>query len=286
MTASRKLCYAAVAFLIFVSISFALVTYVGERSGLLTVSVLNIGQGDAIFIEAPSGVQFIIDGGPGDALLSELGAVMPFYDRTLDGIMVTNPDLDHYSGFLSALSRYKVGLVVEAGTQSNTPTYTALESMINEQGIPKKVAKRGMKIVLDPLNEVYIEILFPDRDVSRLSTNDGSIVAKLVYKNTSMMLQGDSPQKIESYLISLDRSSLDADILKLGHHGSRTSTAPEYVRAVSPKYAVASLGKDNSYGHPHVETINTLVDLHVPLLRTDTMGRITFVSDGKNFIKN
>lgn len=281
----RKVSYSALLALLLLAASFIFISRTLSHRGLLTVSVLNVGQGDAIYIEAPNGAQFIIDGGPGSALLSELGHVMPFFDRTLDGIMITNPDKDHYEGFLALLSRYKVGRVVEAGTYSDTSTYAALEKMIEDKKMPKVIAKRGMKIMIDSERGVYIEILFPDRDVSKLSTNDGSIIARLVYGNTSVMLQGDAPEKIESYLLSLDALQLDADILKIGHHGSRTSTALEYVKAVSPNYAVISSGKDNRYGHPHKEVLENLSVLNIPILRTDTDGRITFVSDGNNFAR-
>lgn len=283
MTRSRKVSYATLIILLVLASSLVFVSSSVARKGLLTVSVLNIGQGDAIFIQAPNGAQFVVDGGPDNRLLGELGRIMSFFDRNIDGIMITNPDKDHYAGFLSLISRYKVGQVVEAGTKSDTSTYAALQEAIEELKIPKTIAKRGMKIVLDQESEVYLEILFPDRDVSTLSTNDGSIIAKLVYGNTSMMLQGDAPDKIEQYLLSLDRGELDADILKTGHHGSRTSTSESYVRAVSPDYAVISSGRDNSYGHPHKEVLDTLSSLNIPILRTD-QGRVTFVSDGNKFV--
>lgn len=254
-------------------------------TGLLKISFLDIGQGDAIYIEAPNGVQFVIDGGPANGrLLSELGAVMPYYDRTIDAIMVTNPDADHYAGFLDVLPRYEVGEVFEAGTYSDTATYATFEKEITESKIPKILAKKGMKIVLDKKDSVYMDILFPDKDVSSWSTNDGSIVSKLVYASTSVMLQGDSPQKIEKYLISTG-ADVRAQILKLGHHSSKTATSPEYVKAVAPLYAVASIGKNNRYGFPPKQTIDTLAAAHVPFLETDVEGRITFVSDGKSFVR-
>ncbi|MFA6050144.1 MAG: MBL fold metallo-hydrolase [Candidatus Paceibacterota bacterium] len=284
MTLPRKVCYLALSTLVFLSLSFIFISHSASRAGFLRVTFLNVGQGDAIFIETPNGAQFVVDGGPGNTILSELPHVMPFFDRTIDGIMITNPDTDHYAGFLETLSRYNVGIVVESGTISKTSTYASLEKMITEQKIPKTIAKRGQKIVLDAESGVYIEILFPDRDVSNLSTNDGSIIAKLVYKNTSMMLQGDAPEKIETYLLSLG-DDLNADILKTGHHGSKTSSAFEYVKAVSPQYAVISSGGKNRYGHPHQEVLETLKDLNVSVLRTDTEGRVTFISDGQSFVR-
>ncbi|MES2059445.1 MAG: hypothetical protein V4438_00255 [Patescibacteria group bacterium] len=284
MSRSRKAAFISLATLILLA---AFVFYFANSShkGVLQISFLNIGQGDAIYIEAPNGVQFIVDGGPANGrLLSELGAVMPYYDRTIDGIMVTNPDSDHYAGFLDVLPRYKIGEDFEPGTVSPTPTYALFEKTISEDGVPRIIAKKGMRITLDKDDGVYIDVLFPDRDVSTWTTNDGSIVAKLVYGDTSVMLQGDSPQKIEKYLIA-EGNDVHAQILKLGHHSSRTATAPEYVAAVSPLYAVASLGKNNRYGFPHQETIDTLSAAHVPFLRTDLEGRITFISDGKTFVR-
>lgn len=283
MSLSRKVALFSFTFLVLLAgfvFYYVSATY---GNGLLTISFLNIGQGDAIYIEAPNGAQFLVDGGPANGkLLSELGALMPYWDRMIDGILVTNPDADHYAGFLDVLPRYTVGEVFEPGTHSDTATYATFENKIRDQNIPKIITKRGMRIILDKEDGVYLEILFPDRDVGNWVINDGSVVAKLVYGSTSVMLQGDSTQRIEEYLIALDRTNLDADILKVGHHGSKTSTADEYVQAVRPDFAIISDGKGNRYGHPHKETLDTLTKENVSILRTDIEGRITFVSNGKS----
>jgi competence protein ComEC len=260
--------------------------YIGlseDHHGLLTIDFLDIGQGDAIYIQAPNGNDMLIDGGPGRALLGELGKVTPFYKRSVGAIMVTNPDADHYSGFIDLLDRYKVGMDFEAGTISPTPTRKAFEQKAEDLHVPVVLARRGMKIVLDEKDGVYLSILFPDRDVSAFKTNDGSIVAKLIYGSTSVMLQGDSPQKIEQYLIKLDGPNLKATILKAGHHGSKTATSPEYVQVVSPTWAIISAGLNNRYGFPHKETIDTLNTFHVNILKTMGQGSIIFQSDGKEF---
>lgn len=254
----------------------------------MIISFLDIGQGDAIFIQAPNGTQVLLDGGLGKIVLSEISKVMPFFDRTLDAIIVSNPDKDHIGGFLDVLSKYKVDFDFEPGTISKTETYSALEEDVSSKKIKRIIARRGMDIVLDEEKNIYIRILFPDKDVSGYSTNDGSIVAKLVYGKTSVLLEGDAPQKTEYYLLNLDKNNpeeLNTDILKVGHHGSRTSTAKPYIEALSPEYAVISLGKENKYGHPHEETLKTLNDLKIPILRTDLLGRITFESDGEKIIK-
>jgi competence protein ComEC len=256
-----------------------------EQKGVLTFSVLDIGQGDALFIESPTGTQVIVDGGPDKNLMKEISGVLPWYDRHIDMIVVTNPDLDHYSGFIPLLDKYSVDVDLEPGTTNKYEAYGQLEQKLALKRIPKVLARRGQ--VIDLGGGAYLKILFPDRDVSGLSSNDGSIVMQLVYGETSVMLQGDSTANIEHYLVGQYGTELKSTILKAGHHGSKTSSTMEYVATVSPKWTVISSGKNNSYGHPNKETLATLKTLDIPALDTCAMGRITFTSDGKEFtLKN
>ena len=267
--------------LVFLALATGLIFYTlffEDDGGKLKVIALNIGQGDSIFIETPNGNQIIVDGGPDKSLLSELGKVMPFYDHSIDMIVVTNPDKDHYAGFIDLLDSYSVGKVLEPGTFSPTPTYEVLEKAIAEKNIPKLIAQRGMKIELG--GGAVLDILFPDRDVSKVSSNTGSLVAKLTYGATSFMLTGDSVDEIEHFLVAINKGSLKSDVLKVGHHGSRTSSSPEFVAEVAPSTAVMACGKDNTYGHPHKETLETLSNFGAKIFRTDQDGRVTFISDG------
>lgn len=259
------------------------VNFSSPSKGVLKIAMLDIGQGDAIFVEAPNGNQMLIDGGPPKTILSALKRVMPFYDRSIDIVLVTNPDTDHMGGFIDVLKNYSVDEVVEPGTISESATYSELVKMEREKKIERVVAERGETIWLDKKNGVGFHILFPDRNVSGLAINDGSIVGKLIYGDTSVMFTGDSPQKIERYLVSLGKKDLDSDILKVGHHGSRTSTSPEFVSAVSPEIAIISDGAGNKYGHPHKETLDTLEKAGVEVLRTDLVGTIILESDGKGW---
>lgn len=252
------------------------------RQGILTVAFLDIGQGDAIYIEAPNGNQMLIDGGPPKAVLSALRKVMPFYDRSIDMLLVTNPDADHMAGFIDVLGTYKIGRVVEPGTHSVSATYAELEKSIAEKHVPRVLARRGQTIWLDKKHGIGFRILFPDQDVSTWTTNDGSIVGKLFYGNTSVIFTGDSPEQIEKYLVYLDDKNLKSDVLKVGHHGSRTSTSPEFVGFVSPTYAAISDGLKNKYGHPHKETLDTLNQFGVKIFRTDHSGTIVMRSDGQS----
>lgn len=253
-----------------------------QRNGVLSVSFLDIGQGNATFIESPTGTQVIIDGGPNKNLMREVPSVIPWYDRNIDMLIVSHPDKDHYEGFISLLDRYSVDVFMEPGISDTSGEYNFLKQKIISNKIPVVLARRGQ--IIDIGGGAYIEILFPDRDVFGLETNNASIVSRLVYGDTSLIIQGDSPQVIENYLVGLDKDILDSDIIEVGHHGSKTSSSEMYIEAVSPQYAVISVGKDNTYGHPNKETLDVLNKNKVEILRTDELGRITFKSDGDDFV--
>ncbi len=252
----------------------------------LKVAVLDIGQGDSIYVEAPNGRQMLIDGGRTSKILSRLSEVMPFGDRSIDVLVVTNPDADHFAGFINVLENYDVGMVMESGTVSTSKTYKAFVALLAEKKIPDVLARSGMDVLLDAKKNVHMEILFPDRDVSHFTHNDGSIVSRLIYGATSVMLTGDATKHTENILVSkYPKEELESTILKVGHHGSRTSSGASFVKAVAPKYSVISDGKNNSYGHPHKETLDTLLSAGVKILRTDELGTIVFQSDGIEFMR-
>ncbi len=248
-------------------------------SGMLTVSFLDVGQGDAIYIEGPNGNQILVDGGAGPSVLRELGAVMPFYDRSIDAVVGTHPDKDHIGGLSSVLARYDVRFFIDPGLPNDTAAWRALETAVRERGVERKTARRGMKVVLG--GGAVLDILFPDRDMAGADTNDASIVARLSFSNQSFLLTGDSPKKIEEYLVRSNAEVLASDVLKVGHHGSHTSTGERFLAAVRPSYAIISAGKDNSYGHPHKEVLDLLARFGIHVESTAERGRITFKTDGK-----
>ena len=245
---------------------------------LLCVVFLDVGQGDAIFIQSPSGTQMVIDAGRDNSVLRELGAVMDFSDRTLDYILITHTDADHISGFMEILERYEVKQVIRTENESETTIWAGVKRGIEQEGSEVYFARRGQRYDLG--GGVVLEILFPDLDPTRMETNAASIVARLVYQDTSFMLTGDSPKSIEEYLVLIEGEYLKSDVLKVGHHGSRTSTAEMFLDHVAPDYAVVSAGKDNSYGHPHVEVTDLLFNYGVETLNTGEVGRVVFWSDG------
>ena len=269
--------------LVFFSVTTWSVVIHENRNGILTVAFLNIGQGNATFIESPTGTQVVIDGGPNKTLMREISAVLPWYDRHIDIILASHPDRDHYEGFFSLLDKYSIDVFMESGIAGITNEFLSLKEKIVSKKIPSVTARRGE--VIDIGGGAYIEIMFPDRDISGLETNNGSIFVRLVYGETSVIISGDAPKAMENYLITLEPQKIDSDIIVLGHHGAKTSSSEEYIKAVSPEYAIISLGAGNSYGHPHKETLDTLNKLKVQILRTDQIGQIVFKSDGKTFTK-
>lgn len=258
------------------------VVFAESRSGILTVAFLDVGQGDSIFIEAPNGSQVLIDGGPNKSVLRELSKVMPFYDRSIDIVIATHPDKDHIGGLPDVLELYEISTFIESGATSNTGVYNALTDAVTFNSVPQVAARRGMVIVLDEYRGIFLKILFPDRDVSKTNSNDASVIAQLVYGETEFLLTGDAPQKIEKYLVSLDGKNLESDVLKVGHHGSKTSTSELFLGFVSPKYTVISAGADNRYGHPHKEVLSILEKFNIPMVNTATAGTIIFTSDGEH----
>ncbi|MAZ40622.1 MBL fold metallo-hydrolase [bacterium] len=250
-----------------------------ESNRLLTVSFLDVDQGDAIFIEAPNGNQILIDGGPPNGkVLRGLRKQMPFYDRSIDVVMATHPDQDHIGGLVDVLERYQVGLVIDSGVPNTTKVYKEKENILAQDEIHTIEGKRGTVLTLD--EDLTLEILFPDRDLTETDPNSASLVARLVYGEHEFLLTGDAPKSVENYVATL--GNIESDVLKVGHHGSKTSTDVLLLGYVKPQFAVISAGGDNRYGHPHKEVTDRLEEFGVTTLITSELGTITFTSDGRD----
>jgi competence protein ComEC len=255
------------------------VIYFQSNTRVLQVSYLNVGQGDAVLITTPQGNQVLIDGGKGQAVLRELGGSMSFFDRTIDVVVATHPDKDHIGGLPAVFARYNISHVIESGVLDDGEDAQALETQLSkEEGLMRHVAKKGMRVALD--EGVYLEILFPDRDVFFVDPNVGSIIARLVYNEVSFMFTGDAPQGIEEYLVSQEGEVLQSTVLKVGHHGSKTSSSALFLERVQPLFGVLSYGCDNTYGHPHQEVLDRLEERSIQILDTCTQGSVTFETDG------
>ena len=255
-------------------------------SGLLKVAVLDVGQGDAIYIESPSGQQIVIDAGPDNTVLRRLPKVMPLFDRSLDAVLETHPHADHIAGFVDLLKRYSVGAFIEPGVAYKSVVVDVLEQEIDDEKIPRYLARRGM--VVDLGDGAVLTILYPQSDVTRLpeaKVHEGNVVARLTYGKTSFLLMGDAPKDVEARLLAendaLAAQGLKSDVLKVGHHGSRTSSSNSFIAAVHPTYAAISVAAHNMYKLPNQEPIDSLAKVGAQVLRTDQAGTILFESDGQ-----
>lgn len=248
-----------------------------HQSNILKVIFFDVGQGDSIFIETPHQRQILIDGGPDNAVLEKLGAIMPFYDRYLDLVILTHPDEDHLTGLIAVLKQFHVGSVLVSGAKKNDETCRAWERILSEKNIPIYLARAGQTITLD--DDVFFKILWPDKNYRKLfpnDVNDASVVARLEYHDAEFLLTGDVDKKVENILMN-GKNSLNSDILKVAHHGSKNSTGQAFLQSINPQMAVISVGA-NTYGHPHQDVLELLKN--VPFYRTDINGDIKIATDG------
>ncbi len=222
---------------------------------ILQVSFLDIGQGDAIWIQAPNGRELLIDSGPDQSIIDRLGETKNFFDRTIDMILATHSDTDHIGGFPYVLDRYKIGTVIESEISSPTLIDRTFGQKVASEHANTLTARNGERIILDPKYGVVIDVLFPDQNPNGWETNEASIVVKVSYGDTSFLLTGDSPSDVEDYLVRTYGVQLRSDVLKLGHHGSKTSSSDIFLQMVRPITTIVSAGLGNKYGHPAPEVI-------------------------------
>ncbi len=255
--------------------------------GRLHVTVLDIGQGDAILIEAPDGAVGLVDAGVDpDLTLRRVGQSLPFHQRKLDVVVLSHPHQDHLGGFEEILRRYEVALFVDGGRRpETTPHQRILEAVRHETGARLVSAEAGRVI---PIGAARLEVLYPSAtDVAapppESDINNTSVVVCLRYGRFSMLLTGDAEAPVESLLV--ERELLDpVDVLKVGHHGSDSSTTPAFLAALQPSVAVISDGVDNEYGHPHRSTLDNLAQVPgLRIFRTDQDGSVEVTTDGTSF---
>ena len=249
---------------------------------VLSVSFLDVGQGDAIYIRAPNGNDVLIDGGPDNSVMPQLRSVMPGFDSDINLVIETHPDKDHIAGLVPVLKKYEVKNVLRSEISSGTSFDRALQDELsNLPRLNMILVRRGERIILDANKGAYLDILFPDQDTSLFKeTNDASVVARLTYGTQSFLLTGDSPSTIEHFIVNNEKDTLTSTVLKLGHHGSKFSSSEEYLDAVHPSYAIVSAGQGNRYNHPNPETVSRVQARGIQMLSTMDHGTITFQTDG------
>jgi competence protein ComEC len=246
--------------------------------GKLHLYLFDVDQGDAIFLVTPSGKQIVIDGGPNLTALEHLGTHMPFFDRTIDLLVLSHPDADHITALPEVLKRYDVGRILMTGAEHTSGRYESLLNSITSRKIPVLLPHEGVDVVMG--DGVQLDIIWPTVDALRsneFSSNDLSVVLRVLYKEHSILLTGDIEEKAENAILATG-ADIRSDIIKVPHHGSRTSSSTGFLLAVNPDLALISAGKDNRFGHPHSDVMDRY-QLFGITQKTTTSGVISLVFD-------
>jgi len=252
-----------------------------KQGKFLKLDFFDVGQGDAIFIETMDKKQVLIDGGPDLSILEKIGRKMPFYDRYIDLIVLSHPEADHLNGLIEVIKRYKIGAIITTGVIRNTDQYKEWVEIIKQKDILVYIAKSKGEI--DFGNNIKLKILYPFENLAGkeiFESNNTSIVAQLVYNNFETLFTGDIEKSAENKLIAISPAGeLKSDILKIAHHGSKTSSGEEFLKIVQPIIAIIPAGKENKYGHPHQEVLDRMANILSFI--TGKSGDIEILSDGE-----
>jgi len=263
------------------------------EGGKLELTVLDVGQGDSLFVVSPAGKTLLIDGGgafggiPGheQAQGSDPGeeAVSPYLwsrgFQKIDVVALTHAHQDHLGGLSAILENFRIGQLW-IGREIHNPALARLEALAKERNIPTEYETRGKRFSLD---EVQGEFLWPESskaDTAASAKNNDSLVLRLKYRNRMLLLPGDAEKLAEHAMLEENSGDLHADVLKVGHHGGKNSTTQEFLDAVAPTIAIISSGEDNPYGHPSPELLERLEASGARILRTDRDGAVHIVTDG------
>ncbi len=246
----------------------------------LQVSFLDVGQGDSILFQTPHGGKILIDGGRDKTVLSRLGRELPIYSKNIELVIATHSDGDHITGLIDVLKKYNVKILLYPLPNATETLSQELMRVAAERNVEVVQVTKPMMIQSD--DGVIIKLLFPVTNMDGALPNDASIVSQFIFGENRFMLTGDLPMSGEIYLVRQYGENLKSDVLKLGHHGSDTSTHPDFLQKVQPELAIVSSGRDNSFGHPHRSVLSLLEKFGIKLLRTDELGTINLYTNGLN----
>ncbi len=230
-------------------------------------------DGDAMYFKTPHGKEIIVDGGIDGSVLSALARHRLFWDKTIDLLIITHPDADHYYGGLEVLKRFSVRNIMLTGVLKDDPKYAELFAIAKQKGSNVIIADSTQDMKIDGIT---FDVLFPFESIygsKEFSNNNAALLIKMHYKNHSLLLTGDIESESEKLLLEKG-VDLSAEILKVAHHGSKSSSTQSFLEAVRPSLAIITAGSKNRFEHPHQETLDRLKQNHIPFRSTKTEGDI------------
>lgn len=246
----------------------------------LEVYYLDVGQGDAILIRTPDNQDILIDGGPDNNVLLYLGQILPFWDRDIELMILTHPHDDHVAGLVDVLERYEVKQIIYEQVEYDNPNYKKFQELIVEKNIPHRESFYGDQLELS--ENLYLETIYPfaNIDLNEIeNVNDTSIINRLIYKENKFLFTGDAEIEVEEMILH-NNIDIQANILKAGHHGSKTASSQEFLETVLPEQVIIQCGQNNKFNHPHFITLYKLKQLGISVLRNDLDGTIMCESNG------
>jgi len=248
----------------------------------LKVYFLDVGQGDSIFIKYPTGEHLLVDTGKDSKIFRSLDSVLPWYDKTIDYVLLTHGDLDHVGAMLDVIDRYKVEKVFVSEFFGQIDVEKEILESLKTEGAVVEVLKDGDTFTFGTQVSNSFEIINPRKDcfVVYKNENDCSLVGLLTYGNHTFLLTGDIDQKVETQI--MDKITKSLTVLKVAHHGSNGSSNVDFLKKTKPLYSVISSG-ENSYGHPHPEVLNRLRVASSTIFNTKEDATVVASSDGENF---
>jgi beta-lactamase superfamily II metal-dependent hydrolase len=246
----------------------------------LKIYFLNVGQGDSEYIKMPDGEDVLIDGGPDNSVLTELGKVMNFGDHEINLVVLTHPHADHVTGLVQVLQRYKVDEIWESGVKYPSATYDAWKQEISRQDIKDDFVISGVQKNFDNISFKVLSPLFSLKNQNMDNVNNASVVTELDYDQFSTLFTGDLEKTAQPQIYDKLHA---VTVLKVDHHGSNTGTTDDWLKILRPAIGVIEVGAGNTYGHPHQETLNLLKNYAVQIYRTDQNGTVEVDSDGTSW---
>ena len=257
------------------------------KAPALKVVVIDVGQGDSILLVSPEGKTMLVDAGPYGVYDRIAEALNANGVTSLDVVVATHPHEDHIGSMAAVLDAYDVGAFYTIASEQPTGSYAAMLAALERDGCPVLPAEGLMEIPWAESCTVSVLSPIASYEDAPANLNDRFVVLHVRYGDTAIRLTCDAEALAENRMLdTYPRSMLKADVLKLGHHGSSSSTSYAFLLAVDPDFAVASCGKDNDFGHPHLETLSLLYDTHTAFYCTDRDGSVTFLLDGETVSVN